>query len=234
MTETSIRERLAVVRSRLESAAISAGRNPSDITLIAVSKTKPADQTTEAVSAGVTDLGENRVQEGAAKRPVVVGEARWHLIGPLQRNKAKVALETFDVIHTLDRASLAERLQFLLAEHWPNRRLPVLIEVNIGREEQKKGLLPEEARELALVIQERCPALRLEGLMAIPPFANDPEEARPFFNALRELRDALSTDLGIDLPHLSMGMSQDFEIAVAEGATMVRVGTSIFGQRQKR
>ena len=145
-----------------------------------------------------------------------------------------MALETFDVIHTLDRASLADRLQFLLAEHWPGRRLPVLIEVNVGREEQKKGLLPEEARSLARLVLERCPALRLEGLMAIPPFADDPEEARPYFRALRELRDALGNDLGIDLPHLSMGMSQDFEIAVAEGATMVRVGTSIFGRRQKR
>ncbi len=233
MTETSIRERLDVVRDRLESAAIRAGRDPADITLIAVSKTQPADRATEAVTAGATDLGENRVQEGAAKRPLVAGQACWHLIGPLQRNKAKAALEVFDTVHTLDRESLADRLQFLLAEHWPGRRLPVLIEVNVGREPQKKGLLPEDASVLARAVIERCPALEFVGLMAIPPFAADPEDSRPYFKALRELKADLTNELSIPLPHLSMGMSHDFDIAIAEGATMVRVGTSIFGARQK-
>jgi pyridoxal phosphate enzyme (YggS family) len=234
MNDAGIEGRLGAVRARLESAAIRAGRDPADITLIAVSKTQPADRATAAVAAGVSDLGENRVQEGAAKRPDVSGRARWHLIGPLQRNKVKAALEVFDIVHTLDRESLADRLQFLLSEHGPDRSLPVLIEVNVGREEQKKGVLPGDASGLARMVLERCPALKLVGLMAIPPFAADPEDTRPYFKALRELKAALTTEFEIPLPHLSMGMSHDFDVAIAEGATMVRVGTAIFGPRQKR
>ena len=234
MTHSNIGERLSSVRERVAAAAAAAGRDPAGVTLIAVSKTQPAEFVSEAVAAGAGDLGENRVQEGVAKRPAVTGDARWHLIGPLQRNKAKAALETFDVLHTLDRDSLADRLQFLLAEHWPGRRLPVLIEVNVGGEEQKKGVSREGALDLARLVRERCPALHLVGLMAIPPYTPDPQGARPYFVALRELRDELSAQLGIELPHLSMGMSNDFEIAIAEGATMVRVGTSIFGPRAAR
>ncbi len=232
--DSSPASRLESVRARLRVAAERAGRDPSSITLIAVSKTQPAARLTEILSAGVVDLGENRVQEASEKKPHVHGEARWHLIGPLQRNKARTALETFDVLHTLDRPELAARLQFLMTEHRPARRFPVLLEINVGREAQKAGVFPEDAEILARTVIERCPALRLEGLMAIPPFAPDPEASRPYFNTLAALRTELEQNLGCSLSHLSMGMSHDFEVAVEEGATMVRVGTAIFGPRRPR
>lgn len=220
---------MAEVRRRIAAAAIASGRNPDSITLIAVGKTFPAAVVAEVVAAGAVDLGENRVQEAVAKKPDVVG-ARWHLIGPLQRNKARAALEVFDVVHTLDRPEIADRLQYLLAEHWPERRLDVLIEVNVGSEPQKAGALPEDAAEL-LEHALGCDRLSVRGLMAIPPWGRDPEESRPYFEALRELRDDLQLQVGEPLPELSMGMSHDFELAIAEGATMVRVGTAIFGAR---
>lgn len=221
--------RLAAVRCRIAEAAEDARRDPGEITLIAVGKTFPAEVVAAAVAAGARDLGENRVQEAAGKKPGVEG-ARWHLIGPLQRNKAKSALEVFDLIHTVDRPEIADRLQLLLAEHWPHRRLPVLLEINVGDEPQKAGAVPSEAREL-LDHALGCDRLEVRGLMAIPPWGDDPEASRPFFRSLRELRDRLQQDSGPPLPELSMGMSHDFEIAIAEGATMVRVGTAIFGAR---
>jgi pyridoxal phosphate enzyme (YggS family) len=221
--------RLAAVRRRIAQAAEGAGRDPEGITLIAVGKTFTAEVVAAAVAAGARDLGENRVQEAAVKRPEVEG-GRWHLIGPLQRNKAKTALEVFDVVHTVDRLEIADRLQFLLAEHWPQRRLPVLLEINVGDEPQKAGAVPSEARDL-LDNALRCDRLEVCGLMAIPPWGDDPEASRPFFRSLRELRDRLQQASGAPLPELSMGMSHDFEIAIAEGATMVRVGTAIFGAR---
>jgi pyridoxal phosphate enzyme (YggS family) len=169
------------------------------------------------------------VQEAVAKRSLVP-PARWHLIGPLQRNKAKAAIETFDVVQTLDRPELADRLQTLLVEHRPERRLAVLLEINIGREPQKAGALPEEAGDL-LRHALTCNRLEVRGLMAIPPWSDDPEASRPYFRALRELRDDLQQIAQVSLPDLSMGMSHDFEVAIAEGATMVRVGTAIFGRR---
>lgn len=229
-----IASRLASVQARLEYAALQAGRDPSSVTLIAVSKTQPASRVSEALSAGVLHLGENRVQEAASKKPDVHSAARWHLIGPLQRNKVKTALEIFDVVHTLDRPALADRLQLLLDEFWPGRRLPVLLEVNVGREPQKAGVLPEDAEDLARRVLGHCATLQLDGLMAIPPFGQSPEASRPHFKALADLREDLSRRLGVALPSLSMGMSHDFEVAVEEGATMVRVGTAIFGARQPR
>jgi len=220
---------LAEVRRRVAAAATASGRNPDSITLIAVGKTFPAAVVAEVVAAGAVDLGENRVQEAVVKKPEVAG-ARWHLIGPLQRNKARAALEVFDVVHTVDRPEIADRLQYLLAEHWPERRLDVLIEINVGLEPQKAGALPEDAAEL-LEHALGCDRLSVRGLMAIPPWGRDPEESRPYFKALRELRDDLQLQVGVALPHLSMGMSHDFELAIAEGATMVRVGTAIFGSR---
>jgi len=224
-----IADRLAEVRHRVAAAATASGRDPGSITLIAVGKTFPAEIVAAAVSAGASDLGENRVQEAMAKKPEVAG-ARWHLIGPLQRNKARAALEVFDVVHTVDRPEIADRLQYLLAEHWPERRLEVLVEVNVGSEPQKAGALPDDAAELVQFVLD-CDRLSLQGLMAIPPWGRDPEESRPYFRALRELRDDLQRQVGQTLPELSMGMSHDFELAVAEGATMVRVGTAIFGPR---
>jgi pyridoxal phosphate enzyme (YggS family) len=222
-------EGLESVQKRIVRAAESCSRDPAEVTLIAVSKTQPAATVTAAVRAGVTDLGENRVQEAVRKRPEV-SAARWHLIGPLQRNKVKPALQCFDVIHTVDRPELATRLQRLLAEHWPERTLPVLLEVNIGDEEQKAGVRPDQVQDLLDVATE-CDRLQVEGLMAIPPFATDPEATRPHFRALRGLRDRLQDATGHALPQLSIGMSNDFEVAISEGATMVRVGTAIFGPR---
>jgi len=224
-----VEARLAGVRQRIAAAAERARRDPSNITLIAVGKTFPAELVAQAVRAGATDLGENRVQEAVAKRPAVP-PATWHLIGPLQRNKAAAALATFDVIHTVDRAEIADRLQLLLERDWPGRRQRVLLEVNVGREPQKAGALPEEAQALATTILGHD-RLELIGLMAIPPFGDDPEASRPHFRALRALRDRLCDGLGRELPQLSMGMSLDFEVAIEEGATMVRVGTAIFGER---
>jgi len=222
-------DRLAAVRHRVDAAASDCGRDPAAITLISVGKTFPAEVVNQAVVAGATDLGENRVQEAVVKKPGV-SEVRWHLIGPLQRNKARAALEVFDVVHTIDRFEIADRLQYLLSEHWPERRLDVLLEINVAEEPQKAGVVPEDASEL-LEHALGCDRLSVRGLMAIPPWAEDPEASRPWFRKLRELRDLLQDETGHPLPELSMGMSHDFEIAIAEGATMVRVGTAIFGPR---
>jgi pyridoxal phosphate enzyme (YggS family) len=226
---SELADRLERVRRRIAEAAASAGRDTSEITLVAVGKTFPAEVLREAVVSGATDLGENRVQEAVAKRPLIP-PARWHLIGPLQRNKAKLALENFDVVHTLDRKELADRLQNLLVEHWPERRLPVTLEINVGHESQKAGALPEDALDL-LLHTRGCDRLEVRGLMAIPPWGDDPESSRPYFRELRELRNELQQTVQVALPELSMGMSHDFEVAIAEGATMVRVGTAIFGHR---
>ena len=222
-------DRLAAVRRRVDAAASDCGRDPAAITLISVGKTFPTEVVNEAVLAGATDLGENRVQEAVAKKPGV-SEARWHLIGPLQRNKARAALEVFDIVHTIDRFEIADRVQYLLSEHWPERRLDVLLEINVAEEPQKAGALPDDASEL-LEHALGCDRLSVRGLMAIPPWAEDPEASRPWFRQMRELRDRLENEVGHPLPELSMGMSHDFEIAIAEGATMVRVGTAIFGPR---
>ena len=222
-------DRLAGVRQRVSAAADGCGRDLKSVTLIAVGKKFPAEVVRIAVEAGAVDLGENRVQEAVAKKPEVPG-AKWHLIGPLQRNKVRAALEIFDIVHTLDRPTLADRLDFLLGEHWPGRRLDVLVEVNIGAEPQKAGALPGEAADL-LSHALGCDRLAVRGLMAIPPWQEDPEASRPYFRALRELRDDLQQVVGVPLPELSMGMSHDFDVAIAEGATMVRVGTAIFGSR---
>ncbi len=224
-----IADRLAGVRRRVAAAAVGCGRDPQSITLIAVGKKFPAEIVRMAVEAGAVDIGENRVQEAMAKRPEVPG-AKWHLIGPLQRNKVRAALEVFDIVHTLDRPELADRLQLLLGERWPGRRLDVLVEVNIGLEPQKAGALPGVAADL-LRHALGCDRLAVRGLMAIPPWEEDPEASRLHFRALRELRVELQRDVGVALPELSMGMSHDFEVAIAEGASMVRVGTAIFGPR---
>jgi len=220
------------VRERIRAAATAAGRDPKTVTLVAVSKTHPAEVVDTAVAAGATDLGENRVQEAEAKK-TGVRDARWHLIGPLQRNKARAALEVFDVIHTVDRPEIADRLQFLLEKHWPERRVEVLLEINIGDEPQKAGVGPAEARHLLDSVRAH-PQLAVRGLMVIPPFTAEPDESRASFRSLRELRDRLQDDTGHPLPELSMGMSHDFEIAISEGATLVRVGTAIFGPRSSR
>ena len=224
--------RLALVRRRIAASATRCGRAPEEVKLIAVSKTHPPETLRRAIEAGVLDLGENRVQEADAKIEEVGRErARWHLIGHLQANKARRAVALFDVVHSLDSATLARRLDRLCAEA-SREELQVLIQVDLGGEETKSGVDEDELpRVLEAVLS--CERLRLSGLMTLPPFFEDAELARPYFRRLRELRDALASrgNFGPGRGELSMGMSHDFEVAIEEGATMVRVGTAIFGAR---
>jgi len=230
----ALSERIEAVRGRIEACALRCNRAPNEITLVAVSKTHPAEVIREAIAAGVTDLGENRVQEAEGKIPEVGRHAaRWHLIGHLQSNKARRAVELFDVIHSLDSVALAQRLDRMCVE-LNRQELPVIIQVDLGREATKSGA--DEAEVLQLVeALKHCQRLRLSGLMTLPPYFDDPEQVRPFFRKLRELRDELSSRRAFgDLRgELSMGMTHDYEIAIEEGATIVRVGTAIFGARVK-
>jgi pyridoxal phosphate enzyme (YggS family) len=222
-----IRERLDRVRGRVEAAALRSGRPGSAVTLVAVSKTMPVEAIQEAVAAGVRIFGENRVQEARDKIAAVSGVAEWHLVGHLQTNKAKIAAGLFDRIHSLDSIRLAHELDRHAGE--AGRRLRCLIQVNVGGETQKNGVAEGEVRELLNEIV----GLRhivVEGLMALPPFLPDPERVRPFFRRLCTLRDKLAAE-GLDLPDLSIGMTHDFEVAIEEGATLVRIGTAIFGPR---
>lgn len=214
----SIDHDLQSVERRIADACARAGRRREDVTLVAVSKTKPAPMLDEAIAAGVTELGENRVQEARDKKPLVRGSARWHLIGHLQSNKAKDAVRLFDVIQTIDSVDLAEKVA--RAASAEGKIQEVLLEVNIGNEPQKSGATPAEVEALAKRVAS-IDALRLRGLMAIPPH----DDARRWFRELRALRD------GVGLPELSMGMTDDFETAIEEGATIVRVGRAIFGER---
>ena len=233
-TVISLLDRLNAVRGEIAACALRAKRSPDEITLVAVSKTHPPELVREAIAAGVTDLGENRVQEADAKIPAVGRQAgRWHLIGHLQ-SKARRAVELFDVIHSLDSVKLVRRLDLVCGEI--NREvLPVLIQVDLGLEATKSGAAENEVPEISEAIGQ-SQALRLTGLMTLPPYFNDPEQARPFFRRLRELRDALRAQgaFGDQKGELSMGMTHDYQIAIEEGATIVRIGTAIFGARVAR
>jgi pyridoxal phosphate enzyme (YggS family) len=227
-----IRERIARVRERVERAALRAGRSPGEVCVIAISKTQPASAISEAVAAGLRDIGENYVQEARAKAPLVAGPVVWHLVGALQRNKVKHALELFSWIHTLDRPELALELEKRAAA--ANREgVNVLIEVNLGNEPTKAGASERALAEL-LEVAASCSHLAVRGLMTIQPPSPDPEEARPFFRRLRELLEFWRAQRipRLALEHLSMGMSEDFEVAIEEGATMVRIGRAIFGERR--
>ncbi|HEV7570936.1 MAG TPA: YggS family pyridoxal phosphate-dependent enzyme [Thermoanaerobaculia bacterium] len=217
----SIRENAAEVEGRIARACERAGRSRDDVTLVAVSKTFPASFVDEAIEAGITEVGENRVQEARDKKPLVRGSARWHLIGHLQTNKSKDAVKLFDVIQAVDSLDLAEKLA--RAADNQGKRLEVMLQVNIGDEPQKSGIARSDVESIAKQAAALAP-LHVIGLMAIPPIGT-PEESRPYFRELRSMRDALG------LRHLSMGMSEDFETAIAEGSTMVRVGRAIFGTR---
>lgn len=224
---TTIAARWAEVRARVEAACVRAGRAPSEVTLIAVSKTHPASAVREAALAGATDFGENYAQELADKQRELAGLAvRWHYIGRLQRNKAKLVAGKVALVHAVDTVELAAEL----AKRAGGVLQPVLISVNVAGEDTKGGVAPEAALALAREIAA-VPGIRLDGLMTMPPPADDPEASRPAFLALRALRDQLAAALGQPLPVLSMGMSGDFEVAIACGATCVRVGTAIFGSR---
>jgi hypothetical protein len=217
------------VRGRIARAAERAGRDPASVVLVAVVKTVPAERIREAVALGLTDLGENRVQEaedhiGAIGR----GAARWHMVGHLQRNKAGRAVELFDRVHGIDSLALAEALSRRAVA--AGRRLPVLVEVNVSGEASKFGASPDTVGELLEGVAA-LPGLTLDGLMTVGAPVGSAGEARPGFARLRALRDAGERALGRKLPELSMGMSGDYEVAVEEGATLVRVGTALFGER---
>jgi len=228
-----IRERLVRVREQIARAAERAGRSAEDITLIAVSKTFDSATVQQAVDAGSCDLGENRVQEGITKGALIKGDVRWHLIGHLQSNKARQADEAFDVIHTIDSSQLAERLDRVAGEL--ARRPEVLVQVDLAHEPTKSGA---DESELPAIIEALDSArhLAFRGLMTLPPFFDSPEQTRPYFRRLREILDGLNRGRALEqrLTELSMGMSHDFEAAIEEGATMVRVGTAIFGSREKQ
>jgi pyridoxal phosphate enzyme (YggS family) len=227
-----LRERFTNIQARITEALKRSHRPLDDVTLIAISKTHPASLITEVIDLGATDVGENRVQEAEEKIPIVGRtNVRWHLVGHLQANKARRAVKLFDVIHSLDSIELARRLNRLCEEEG-TERLSVLIQVDLGQEETKSGIGEEHLVELASEV-DRCDRLELSGLMTLPPFFDDAEDARPYFRRLAALRDQLAANGSFKTRRgeLSMGMTHDFEVAIEEGATMVRVGTAIFGER---
>lgn len=221
----SIKENLEEIETRIASACEKAGRSRDEVRLVAVSKRKPAEAVIEAAAAGQILFGENRVQEAQSKIPLCPPNLHWHLIGHLQSNKARQAAGLFRMIHSVD----SEKLLRALDEHAATP-LPVLIQVNVSGEGSKSGCAPEEAAAL-IEAANTCSQVEVHGLMTIPPFTPDPEKARKVFSTLRKLRDELQESTGTPLPELSMGMSNDFEIAISEGATYIRVGTDIFGGR---
>jgi pyridoxal phosphate enzyme (YggS family) len=232
MTQTSVRENLARIQERIARAAARAGRTAEEITLIGVSKTHPTSAIREAYEAGIWHFGENRVQEWEGKRAGTEGlAATWHLIGHLQSNKTARAARLFHSIDSVDDFAIARRLDRGRAEAGITGRLRVLIEVRVAPEETKSGVEINDLSALAESFAE-LPRLHLAGLMCIPPFLEEAEQVRPYFRRLRDLRDELTREIGIDLSVLSMGMSHDFEVAIEEGATEVRVGTALFGARE--
>ena len=232
----SIAENIAEVRQRIAAAAHRAGRDPEKIVLMAVSKTFPPERIREAYNAGLRIFGENRVQEFSGKAAALrdLHEAEWHMIGHLQSNKAAAAAEAFAAIDSLDSLKLAEKLNASAARL--GKKLGVLIEINVGGETAKSGLSPDsdEVEEL-LSAAPRLERLEFRGLMTVPPFAEDAREVRPYFRKLRALRDQLAAQHfpAVFMDVLSMGMSHDFEVAIEEGSTCVRVGTAIFGERAR-
>jgi len=216
------------LRTEIRQAAEKAGRNPESVRLLAVSKKVPAERLRILWGLGHRLFGENRVQEARVKIPEMPSGGEWHFIGGLQTNKAKDTVEWFDVVESVDRLDLAQELQ--KRAEAAGKNLKVLVEVNVGGEAAKHGAKPEEAGSLLQALN-RMSRLEVRGLMAIPPFRENPEEARPFFRKLREIRDQLEQSSGAGLPELSMGMSHDFAVAIAEGATLVRLGTALFGPR---
>jgi len=231
MVQTLVRENLLRIQERIASAAARAGRRPEEIILIGVSKTHPASAIREAYEAGVRHFGENRVQEWEGKRAGTEGlVATWHLVGHLQSNKTARAAKLFHSIDSVDDFAVAQRLDRARAEASITGKLRVLIEVRVAPEETKSGVEIDDLLALAESIAE-LPRLQLAGLMCIPPLLEKAEQVRPYFRRLRELRDELKGKLRIELPVLSMGMSHDFEVAIEEGATEVRVGTALFGER---
>jgi len=215
------------IRDRIERAMGRAGREASSVKLVAVTKTRSVNEMAAALEAGVTDVGENKVQEAEAKKPEIEASARWHLVGHLQKNKAKKAVELFDLIHTVDSAAIGQRIDRLAAER--GKVQPVLVQVDLAGEETKDGL-SEGAVFPTLERLSECLNLRVDGLMVLPPYFDEPDDVRPYFRRLREL-SGNGQERGLVGGELSMGMSHDFEVAIEEGATLIRVGTALFGPR---
>jgi PLP dependent protein len=226
-----IAENLQRVREQIVHAAAKAGRTLDEVELVAITKTHPAEKVREAVETGQTLFGESRVQEARAKIPELPSNLRWHFVGHLQKNKIRHALPLFELFHGVDSLVLAQEMNRIAAEEAMHPR--VLLEVNVAGQGSKFGFKPESLRaEMESLLA--LPRLSIEGLMCIPPLVGEAEPSRKYFVQLHELRDLLETEFGMKLPHLSMGMTNDFPVAVEEGATLVRVGTAIFGERAKR
>lgn len=231
--ETDISSNVSLIRQRIGAACSRCGRDPQSVRLMAVSKTVAPERIRQALDAGVTLLGENYVQEAREKIPSIGHVAEWHMIGHLQTNKVKYVVNFFDWIHSVDRLELARELDKRAGQH--NRRLNVLIEVNVSGEESKSGIEATQALELVRQVS-LLPNINLRGLMTMPPYSDNPENSRPYFQALRKLRDDISAAgiPGIHMDELSMGMTDDFEVAIEEGATIIRVGRAIFGNRMNK
>ena len=228
---SSILDNLERVREQMAQAAAKAGRDVKDVELVAIAKTHPAEKVREAVEAGQTLFGESRVQEARAKITELSSNIRWHFVGHLQKNKVRQALPLFEMIHSVDSLALAQDINRIAEEEGLYPR--VLLEVNVAGEGSKFGFAPDDLREQMEVLLA-LPRLSIEGLMCIPPLAVESEDSRKFFVQVRELRDSLEKEFNMKLPQLSMGMTQDFPIGIQEGATLVRVGTAIFGERSKK
>ncbi len=227
---STIRENIEKIRENIAEAALRSGRNPSDIRLMAVTKTVDDDRIMEAIGCGVDIIGENYVQEGKRKIEKMGKTGEWHMIGHLQSNKAKYAVRLFDMIHSVDRMGLAQELD--KRSRNAGMKSKILIEINVSGEETKSGVPKNKAVDLVKEIAS-LENLSIQGLMTMPPWFDDPEDARPYFVALRELRDRIVEENieSVKMVELSMGMSGDYQVAVEEGATIVRIGTSIFGER---
>ena len=227
-----IAESFRQVRDRIERAAASCGRTPGDIVLLAITKTFPIETISMAITAGQRQFGENRVQEAESKIPHLraVPGLEWHLVGHLQSNKAHRAVELFDVIHSVDSIKIAAKISQSCLE--VGKQMSVLLQVDLGKEPTKSGADPADARSI-IESASMLKGIRVDGLMTIPPYFEDPELTRPYFAELRDLRDSLESEQtgSLGRRHLSMGMSHDFEVAIQEGATIVRVGTALFGER---
>jgi pyridoxal phosphate enzyme (YggS family) len=224
-----IRENVQKIKERIERACERVGRDPRKVLILAASKTRTPEEIREVFEAGIKLFGENRVQEARNKIPLLSDfSIEWHMIGHLQKNKVKYAVNLFDVVESLDSKELADELEKRLSGI--EKKMRVFIEVKLSPEETKHGCSPKEVLELVRYVLN-LEHLKLEGLMTVPPYFEDPELVRPYFRKLREIKDEFEDSLGINFPHLSMGMSHDFEVAVEEGATIVRIGTAIFGPR---
>ena len=228
---SSILDNLERVREQIAQAAAKAGRDVKDVELVAIAKTHPAEKVREAVEGGQTLFGESRVQEARAKITELSSNIRWHFVGHLQKNKVRQALPLFEMIHSVDSLALAQDINRIAEEEGLYPR--VLLEVNVAGEGSKFGFAPDDLREQMEALLA-LPRLSIEGLMCIPPLAVESEDSRKFFVQVRELRDSLEKEFNMKLPRLSMGMTQDFPIGIQEGATLVRVGTAIFGERPKK